>query len=490
MTVSIIRWLALATLLLIHTASFATIKTQGKHFVNEDGAKIIFRGFNLQAKAPPFAPIQSGSELDPLEALGVNLIRFNFVWEAAEPELGQYDESYFEYYDRVINWAWERGMYVLIDFHNNAYSRYAATGCGSGFPHWAISPSAPVNEPKQSGECNFVAFMAAAMLSAENYANWYDFMMDSYGVRTRFFALTERLARRYENHPAVIGFDLNEPMVFKPVGQYDSELTNYFFNEWHRFIQSINTRYITFFGDNPLQFVLINQPPHLDIPLGGQVSLDAHFYEPGGHSLGAPILSTRPSINAIIATREQYNIPVLIGEYGVKIKGNRPERLQYQMDISMRIMDKALMSSARWNYTPHWNPVDLDFFHDEDYSCFDENQALRPSCAPRANLQQLSGELVDIHIQHKGEAQFFFTLLPFLSDWFQFRETKIDLTWDHVPEQGMTRIFAGRDVIFAGEQVNIVTEGEGLVCQYDNKERYITCQSPVAGVKRVVIEEY
>ncbi len=470
-------------------SSYAFIKTQGKHFVNEQGAKVIFRGFNLQAKAPPFQPIKSASELDPLAELGVNLLRFNFIWEAAEPEPGQYDESYFEYYDRVVNWAWERGIYILIDFHNNAFSRYAANGCGSGFPYWAISPDAKVWQPKPNGECTFNTFMAGAMLSSDNYANWSDFMLDTHGVRTRFFELTRRLAEKYADHPAVIGFDLNEPMVFKPIMRYDSELTNHFFNEWHQFIQSINRRYITFFGDNPLQFVLLNKVPHLEIPEGGQVSLDAHFYEPGGHSLGSPILSTTPSIRAIVATRDTYEIPVLIGEYGVKITGNTKERLQYQMDMALRLMDKELMSSARWNFTPHWNPVDKDFYHDEDYSCFDENSLLRPSCAPRANLQQLSGELIDIAIHHKGEAKFFIPMLPFLSDWFQFKDTVIDIRWQHVPQQGGTKIYASRSIIFADTDVEILTEGDDLDCHFDQQEKYVHCDSSTAGEKRVLIRE-
>lgn len=46
------KLLSLAILLLIASGSHAFIKTKGMHFVNEDGATIIFRGFNLQAKDP------------------------------------------------------------------------------------------------------------------------------------------------------------------------------------------------------------------------------------------------------------------------------------------------------------------------------------------------------------------------------------------------------------------------------------------------------
>ena len=69
----------IALLLLLQSSFLFAITTNGAHFVNDDGAKIIFRGFNIQTKAPPFTPIQSASELDPLAELGVNLIRFNFI---------------------------------------------------------------------------------------------------------------------------------------------------------------------------------------------------------------------------------------------------------------------------------------------------------------------------------------------------------------------------------------------------------------------------
>lgn len=366
-------WLVLsATLWVWGTSSIAwAIQVQGTHFINEQGAKVIFRGFNIQTKVPPFQPIEAAEDLDPLAELGVNLIRFNFIWEAAEPERGLYDESYFDYYDRVIEWAWERGMYVLIDFHNNAYSRYAADGCGSGFPRWALSPEVEPVAPKAQGECVFNIAMMRAMLSADNYSNWRDFMLDSHGVRTRFFQLTSRLAARYADHPAVIGYDLNEPMVFLPGLEYDVELVNQFYNEWHQHIQSVDPGAITFWGDSPFQFILDNVPPELDLPESGPVSFDAHFYEAGSSAFGRPLLGTHININAIIETRKRYQIPVLIGEYGVNLSNGNLKLFQYQMDSSLRQMDQALMSSTRWNYTPHWNPERKDHYHDEDFSCFD-----------------------------------------------------------------------------------------------------------------------
>lgn len=109
------------------------------------------------------------------------------------------------------------------------------------------------------------------------------------------------------------------------------------------------------------------------------------------------------------------------------------------------------------------------------------------SCRPRMHLQVLSGELVDLEIRHQGEAMVFIPVLAFLSDWFQYKETLMELTWEHEPDQGDTVIYASRSVIFESQSVNIETEGEQLDCRFDEAQRFVRCSSPVAGRKRVRI---
>jgi hypothetical protein len=472
--------------LAVQAAPRGFISTQDRHFVDDAGGKVIFRGFNLQAKAPPFQVVTAATDLDPLYRHGANFLRFNFVWEAAEPEKGVYDEAYFAYYDRVIQWAWARGLYVLIDFHNNAYSRHAAKGCGSGFPRWAVEPAVTPVTPAVNGSCVFSSAMMQAMLSRNNQVLWERFMTDADGVRSRFFALTRRLAETYREHPAVIGFDLNEPMVFEPILRYNERLSNAFFNEWHQQIQAVSPRYITFWGDSPFQFIFLNRPPAFDLPAGGQVSFDAHFYEPGASGFGRPVTGTARSINAIIATREAYRMPVLVGEYGANLKGMNNQLFQYQMDGVLRHFDQAFLSSARWNYTPHWTPARKDNFHDEDFSCFDDKRQWRPSCAPRASVQRVAGEPLSVEIHHRGESRFFIPLLPGLSDRNRYTDTLVDFRWKHEPSAGMTRIFADRAIIFGGQVVRISTEGE-VQCRWDAQERYVECTSPTGGEKRVIL---
>jgi hypothetical protein len=68
------------------------------------------RGFNLpiNAKLPDFMPLKSATELSYLKALplyGTSIARVLFTWEAFEPERGQYNMEYLDYYNALIQ-AW------------------------------------------------------------------------------------------------------------------------------------------------------------------------------------------------------------------------------------------------------------------------------------------------------------------------------------------------------------------------------------------------
>lgn len=69
------------------------------------------RGYAIQAKMPPFRPVNTAEDLDPLVEYGANVIRLHFNWEAAELNQGVYDESYFSYYHQVVDWVAEHASH-------------------------------------------------------------------------------------------------------------------------------------------------------------------------------------------------------------------------------------------------------------------------------------------------------------------------------------------------------------------------------------------
>jgi len=61
------------------------------------------------------------------------------MWPGAEPERGQYNESYFKSVRSIIEDAAEHGVYVLLDMHQDLLSERF---CGEGVPKWAaLRPS-------------------------------------------------------------------------------------------------------------------------------------------------------------------------------------------------------------------------------------------------------------------------------------------------------------------------------------------------------------
>ena len=50
------------------------------------------------------------------------------------------DEAFLARYDALLDGAWARGMYTIVDFHQDVY---AETFCGDGFPAWTIPDPKP-----------------------------------------------------------------------------------------------------------------------------------------------------------------------------------------------------------------------------------------------------------------------------------------------------------------------------------------------------------
>lgn len=99
-----------------------------------------------------------------------------FTWEAFEPQGCRYDEKHLDYYERVVEAAAERDIYVIIDFHQEAYSRFSARGCGEGFPAWAVSSAVRSATPNNSQACANWGIMMTLNLC--HHTTWNHFHSD------------------------------------------------------------------------------------------------------------------------------------------------------------------------------------------------------------------------------------------------------------------------------------------------------------------------
>jgi len=132
----------------------AIIRAHKGELLDEKGRKVYLRGVNIGGKQPLghttwMQPPRAGSfvgtllelstidtHLRRLASCGFTLLRLNITWEALEPEVeGLYDTAYIDYLVAVVRACGRHGMRVVIDSHQDAWSRW--TG-GDGAPKWTM----------------------------------------------------------------------------------------------------------------------------------------------------------------------------------------------------------------------------------------------------------------------------------------------------------------------------------------------------------------
>ena len=82
------------------------------------GAGVACRAF-AQSTAPG-----SGDDFAQMRALGFNVVRLVLNWSQLEPTAGTYSATYLDRVAQVVGWARQQGIYVILDMHQDQYSRY------------------------------------------------------------------------------------------------------------------------------------------------------------------------------------------------------------------------------------------------------------------------------------------------------------------------------------------------------------------------------
>jgi len=225
-----------ALLPLLELSPVHVVGGERPHFEDAKGREVLLRGVNVNAfgdyyqadpALPPVVPV-TGADWDSMAALGFSAVRFIVSWSALEPERGRYDEAYIAKVRAGIAEAGKRGIYVVVDMHQDAWSKYIASPPGTaceegsepaigwdGAPEWATSVEDAASTCRVKG---------ARELSKAVSSSFNAFYADRDGVRTALVKAWGHLAAALTDEPAVVGYDLfNEP---NPSGEPDT-LANY-----------------------------------------------------------------------------------------------------------------------------------------------------------------------------------------------------------------------------------------------------------------------
>ncbi|MEV6202784.1 cellulase family glycosylhydrolase [Streptomyces sp. NPDC051771] len=206
---------ALAASLLAPTAAHAETGTTGgtggaggdgiPALTDSRGRVLTLRGWNVEDKANRGdAALSAVTErhFRDMRAKGFNFARLLVFWDDLEPRPGQYSQAYLRKIERVLDWAEKYDVKVLLDAHQDVFG--PAFG-HRGIPAWATRTDGLPFTPRPDDW--FSEYFEPAVQRAFTH------LYEDEDLRRAQARMWQVLAERFDDHPAVLGYDpINEPM--------------------------------------------------------------------------------------------------------------------------------------------------------------------------------------------------------------------------------------------------------------------------------------
>jgi endoglycosylceramidase len=196
----------------------AVVRVQDGRLVDPAGREVQLRGVNARVAGLfdvefddgrlPLQPLAAFTREDAVQMseAGFNFLRLPINWSGLEPEEGNFSESYLRSIDDVLAHCRAAGLFVLLDFHQDAYSKHIGE---DGAPLWAIepAPSALLGGPLDEEELNRRRTSPAVLQAFTSFFENRERLQD------RFLPVLRLIGSRYARHGEVIGIEImNEPV--------------------------------------------------------------------------------------------------------------------------------------------------------------------------------------------------------------------------------------------------------------------------------------
>lgn len=196
--------------------------------VDDLGRQVLLRGANVNSLGrywqgvptlPATLPV-TADDWDTMAEHGFSVIRLIMTWSLLEPSRGVIDHAYLDQIADHVDAAAERGIYTVLDMHQDAWTdtifTKRADDCPpgttpakgwDGAPAWATITDG-ASSCLEGGDRN----SSPAVTNA-----WNHFYADTDGIRTALAATWGAVAQRFAGRPEIAGYDLlNEPEVSGP----------------------------------------------------------------------------------------------------------------------------------------------------------------------------------------------------------------------------------------------------------------------------------
>jgi endoglycosylceramidase len=296
----------------------------GRWLVDAAGRVVVLHGLNQVYKVPPYTPSADGFGDDDaafLAANGFNGMRVGIIWEAVEPQPGQFDDNYLASVAQTVQILQSHGIISLLDSHQDLYNEVFQ---GEGAPSWAVKDAGLPN-PKLGFPGNYFAN------PAENAA-WSAFWRnapapDGAGLQDHYAAMWAHVAAYFRGNPGVFGYEiLNEPWpgpVWPPCAnpvlgciQNDAKLRT-LYNRVLPVLRNADSTTMVYFEPN----TLFSQVIHTDVGTvdDPNTAFSFHDYCAANTELGTDVTCSQQD-EAVFNNARRYStprgIPMLLTEFG------------------------------------------------------------------------------------------------------------------------------------------------------------------------------
>ncbi len=325
------------------------LTSDGTHLRDDDGRIALLRGINARVEGVfdvtfsdgriPLEPIPALDAPDcaRMRALGFDLLRLPINWSALEPEPGAYDDAYLDRVDAAVQCAAGAGMYVLIDLHQDAYSKEIGE---DGAPLWAIQP--PPTMLLQGPLDDLSARRTSPQVSAA--FDTFFTIGDPAELQAACDDVLARVAARWADDPAVVGFELyNEPQAG------EANVDAFHFTAAARVRAAAPHKLVVFEPTalrNLFDFVPLAKAA---FPVRGAVyapHIYTYVFDSDPTQLDNLTADTlEPSVEAARGEAKAWHVPLLVTEFGISPFATNAD---LWMGTEAELHDRFLASDAFW----------------------------------------------------------------------------------------------------------------------------------------------
>ena len=352
-----------------------------------------FRGVNVSGNAKlaadhlPFQPEET-IWWDHLAEWGFNLARFTVFWEGIEPEKGVYDQVYLDKVKRLIDGAAARGIYVMVDMHQDIFSRWLH---GDGAPRWAVE-AAGVDPDNNNGFGG--PFWGWSNIFSSDLRRCITHFWQSSELKEHYRNAFVQVAARLKDNPYVLGYDImNEPApgdLGNAGGAFENGYLKPLYEDVVASLRQVDGDAIAFVEPMDQYFSVLE-------PLGAdRVVYAPHMYDSIANNFRVMILPEYLLFQVVTSIQRnkagQLGMPLLIGEFGAPWYVNPPGARDEIVDAEYRAIESGFTSSAQWDYSVR----DVTIWNEEDFSLIDQDGNPRGlQAAARPYARRLAGIPVD-----------------------------------------------------------------------------------------------